>query len=576
MMRLRRGLWIGLLCLPLLARAASNDEPLAGEVEEATPVPAKAGAALPEESAPMSSARTQRPIAAFQLPEFVISGSGEKKALTGRGSLNNALDTSGGIKASPGEEGASKGQMQALTQREDLNALSSTARPSFGQAHLTYGLRNTLDVDAFYGRQAGPWATLLRGDLGLSDGGLNPELLPALAQSGHEGVGLRVSRELEGGAQAWIDGDARWRRRFWTRSTLPAPRTERFLGGAQAAWEDSGLWHTRLGLEGQHGWIALPGLGLVYAEDFARAQLQFSRALSGRTGSALIEGGLDFASQAASITIAKQLFPWRAWFDSGFRPWSGGHLRVGIEANGVGGDAIDLLVSPRFRLDQRLGARSGLHAMFQGGLDLPSMRGDAFGQDLVFPDPRLRLSRRVADAEIGVTHAFTSAWRLELAGFVRQNEDAFLADDPGRLGLWTQTWVKTLRVMGLRLGQAWVGKHGWSQELQGTLRQADLLDFAGLTPTFIPAWQLDGRLGRAWGAWTAGVKVAARAETNARLLGALSAPAYVDLGADLRYDIHRTLSLLAEGRDLLGQARQDWPGTSEASPYVGAGILLRF
>lgn len=575
---LMRHVFLGalLLSLPLLAGAASQEEPLAGEQEEAAPTPSKAGAALPEESAPMSATRTARPVAAFQLPEFVISGGGEKKALTGRGSLQYGVDTSGGFKASPGEEGASKGQMQVQAQRQDLGELSATAKPGYGQARMAYGLRNSMDVDAFYGRQAGPWAFLARGDAAMSDGGELPELLPALAQSGREGLGLRVSRELSDGGQASLQGDARWRRRFWTRSSLPAPRLERFLGVAQGAWEGGGAWRPRVSVEGQHAWSGLPGLGLVYAEDFGRVQLQLSRLVAGRTGSALLEGGAEFGSQAVSTPLGRRLLPWRAWVDSGFRPWAGGRLQLGVSADGVSGDADELLISPRLRLDQRLGARSGLFASTQGGIDLPSLRGAAFELDTVLPDPRLRPSRRVVDAELGLTHAPAPAWRLELTGFVRQNEEAFMPDDPLRSGLWLQTRVKTLRLLGLRLGQSWEGPSGWSQEAGLVLRQAMLLDLGHLSPTFVPVWEASFKVGRHWGPWSASLSLLARAESNASLNGSSSAPAFADLGAGLRYDVNRALSLLAEGRNLLAQSRQEQPGYAEAAPYLGIGALLRF
>jgi hypothetical protein len=103
----RRILFI-LLWLGAGLGAAPAEEKLAGEdVAVPTAVPTPMG----DERGPVQATRTAQAASSFDLPAFVVTGTGERQSLARRQDLSGALDTSGGIKASPGEQGAGKDQL---------------------------------------------------------------------------------------------------------------------------------------------------------------------------------------------------------------------------------------------------------------------------------------------------------------------------------------------------------------------------------------------------------------------------------------------------------------------------------
>src|SRR5688572_16543684 len=112
--------WLKILMLAALALraegapgadAASADE-LAGEQESIQRPLARPTLSEPDAGGTVTLSRSAQGAASpsFELPEFVITGGGERKASSRRPDLSTWMDTSGGIKASPSEDEASKGQ----------------------------------------------------------------------------------------------------------------------------------------------------------------------------------------------------------------------------------------------------------------------------------------------------------------------------------------------------------------------------------------------------------------------------------------------------------------------------------
>ncbi|HTB34556.1 MAG TPA: hypothetical protein VK842_06810, partial [bacterium] len=568
-------------------------ETLAGEDRAApTAQPTPAG----DESGPVSATRAAQAASAFSLPAFVVTGSGERKALASRDDRDQGLDTSGGLKASPGEQGQGKDQREAQASRELPQASTYTARPEYGQLSLAYGLADTFRAEALAGGNSGPWFGWLQGQGDFSDGGPASAKARTLDQRRDAGLALHAGwRPSDGQAvELALQGD--WRAARWTDSALPQPWLDRGRGAADLDWMGQALgadWRATLA-DGQAS-LRVPGLGQAWSEQEEGLGLNVAKAVNGHTGSTVLEGGLDLSSlRLQAQSSAADLWQGRAWLQSRFEAWSGSRLGLGLQLDLVGGDAQSMLLGPRLNFDQRLWRGLGLHAAFSTGLTVsrlsalgsvqgqdlepaacPGQDPDTFDQDPRVPTLGLDPQRTVADATAGLAWEAWPGLTLDLGGFLREDESAFLPDDPGRVGLWTDNLVGALHAQGLRLKQRW--EHGgWRQRLEIQWQQTQLVDRPGWTATLMPDFSGVLGLGYGQGPWSGEVTLAMLGPRAAYLQGGPGLASSWDLGARLSRELNGWLSAFVEGRNLLGSPVQAYPDYPDPSPYAGLGVTLRF
>jgi hypothetical protein len=557
---------------PGQAAGQPTPETLAGEdraVPTAQPTPEA------DESGPAAVSRTQQVAPSFALPAFVVTGGGEHQALAHRGDLGGLLDTSGGIKTSPGESGAGKDQRATEAMRATPEEETYTPRPRYGQLTASYGLGNTLNLDGLLAGEQGPLYGWLEGGTHFSDGGplsgyaLQPDQRHDSRVAGLGGWRVDDAQLLE------LAADGAWRSRRWTRSPLPDAWLQRWQSGGSAAWE--GDWQGmsgRVQVLGRDAGLRVPDEG-AYSESDAGVEAGFEKSLNGRTGRALLEAGLRFEELDQDAAASSHALPLgKAWLESRFEPWGGSRLGLGLQGDLAGGSNGAFQLGPRFDFEQRLARALGLRLGFGTGLDVSRLTGDAFAQDPLLPNPSLAPSRRVADFKGALTWSPLPGLSLEAAGFVRQDEDAFMPDDPAQRGLWTDTSVGILRVQGGSLSER-MEWGPWWQELSGLGQQGLLPESGGLTPTFLPAWTGSAAFGFRQAPWKAELRLKAQGERQARLEGGWSLAPQWDLSARAGFDVNASCTVFVEGDSLAG-AVCDWPDYTDPAPYAGLGIKLSF
>ena len=549
--------------------SAATPEALVGEdraVPTALPTPEA------DEAGPSAVTRTQQVAPSFALPAFVITGGGERQALAQRGDMGAALDTSGGIKTSPGEAGAGKDQRATEAQRATPQDETYTAKPRYGDLSAAWGIGQAYALDGLLAGEQGAWYGWLEGGAHGDNGG--PRTDGALAPA------LRNDERVEG-LSGWRPGpdallelsaDGEWRA---LRLAL-APGggwMQRSRGGAALALE--GVWQgatLRVQAHGGDALLLLPAAG--YAEDRIGAELTAVKNFNGRTGSALLEAGLDAdrvdqrpAQGGRSLTLGK------AWLESRFEPWTGARLGLGLQGDLASGGASAYQLGPRADFEQRLLRSLGLRLGFGTGLGLSSLDGEAFRQDPLLPNPGLKPSRRVADGKAALLWQPLEELSVEAGAFVRQDEDAYLPDDPSRNGLWTDTAVGILLVRGLSVGER-LARGPWWQQADG-LWQSGALPDLGATPTFLPPWKASIAVGFKSGPWSAELRLKGQGPRQALLAGGWSVPAQWDAQARVAWAWSDGLSLFVEADSLSGAAA-DWPGYTPPTPGADAGVKLSF
>lgn len=362
-----------LASLLLMSLRAATDEELAGE-NDLTPTPAvKPTSEAPDENAPISlspsTSGAQKP--SFELPTFVITGGGEHKAVAARQSLSPWMDTSGGIKTSPSDRGASKSQVGAQAQRQTFEDLTETSIPSYGQLHLLYGLQNTLEAGAFYGQEIGPFYYLLQGEHDSSDGGPSGVPVHTLDQNDQTELEGRGGWREGDGSQWGVDLDAHQRDRLFTFSDLPNPLISRSLDRESMNWDSPNNAGTRLDLrlDADQGTVLLPGQGTVYEEDALKLEGNLESEVLTRESRTLLE--LNFyAGQLDQDRGAQASYPAGARFMARFDMWSGAKLGLGLSFDSYSGGLSAYSLAPQAEFEQRLGGGWGIWLRFDPGLDL--------------------------------------------------------------------------------------------------------------------------------------------------------------------------------------------------------------
>ena len=567
------------LLLPLSLRAAEAQAPvakpeaLAGEDDKAVPTAIPTAAA--DSRGPVSVTRSAQGASAFHLPDFVVTGSGERKAMARRdGQAISGLDTSGGLKTSPGEKGAGKDQLEAKAERSSPEDKTYSAKASDGWLRGAYGLANTGSLDGYIGHAGGPWTFGLQGGVHATDGASLPGAL-GLAPRRDEALQGNVSYALGelDRLDLQLDGQARSRR--WAKGPSEA-WLERDAAEAVGTW--SGEWEgNALSFEasGQKASQRLPVVGTLYTEEGASVALKGQKTLSGRTGQTtlLVDASVEALSQTWSGQ--RQRLLWKGGLESRFEPFNRARLSLGLGVDAISGDDNELLLGPRVLWQQRLSPAWGWEASFSTGLQLSRLRGDHWAQDARLPDPLLGASRQVGDLEAALMWQAAPGLSLEARAFGKQNDAHFMADDPTMSGLWLDTPVRGYRELGGQLKIRREGGDDW-QELRVRYLRPEIADLPGATPTFAPSWSGRAASGLKLGAWHGSLGIDFRSEQEARLRAGWTQPAVADLGADLGYDFNRAFSAFAEGRNLTAANLGADPDALDAAPYIGAGAELRF
>ena len=572
MRRLMLSLALTSLCATHLFAAAASTTPdaLAGEDDKAVPTAMPTAAA--DSRGPVSVSRSAQGAPAFQLPDFVVTGSGERKALARRDGQADGLDTSGGLKASPGEKGAGKDQMEAKAERSSAEEKTYTVKTDDAWLRASGGLAATAALDGYWGQATGPWAWSLQGAAHNTDGG---PVAPGHDLAQRRQAALKGSLSYEAAELGLWEAEAQADGRTRRLSLSSDAHLEIEQSSALGAWHGQALG-ANLGANvvGQRGALRLGSLGTVYTEEGGSLGLDAEKTVAGHTGQTTLLAAFGVEALSQRTNGQRQLLAWKGDFRSRFEPFSRARLTLGLGLDAVTGDSNDWLLGPRVEWQQRLSPALGLNASFTSGLDISRLQA---GQDWRLPNATLPVSKRVADIKLGLQWQVLPPLSLELGGFAKQNEGHFLADDPGRVGLWVDAPVRSYRELGVDLKERWDDASGsWWQEISARYLRPELNDLPGATPTFAPAWSGKLSLGGRQGAWHGWVAVDARTEVEGSLRGGWTLPAAAALSAELDYDVNKTWTVFIDGRNLTAAPWGDAPSIPDPAPYAGLGAEARF
>lgn len=557
----------------------SADDELAGDKEVIQRPEAKPTAIEPDAGGPVTLSRSaasgQQP--SFELPEFVIMGGGERKAVSQRPELSTWMDTSGGIKASPSEAEASKSQVAAQAQRQTLDATTETARPAYGQAQLLYGLANTLETDAFFGQELGQFYYLVQGNYDFSNGG--PADIPVhnINQSSQDGLMAHGGWRDEDGSQLSMELDGHWRDRLLTLSALPAPNMSRSLYQANLNWDGSpnAAFREHFQIDGDQAQVILPGLGSAYEEGFINVQADLEKELLTNESRTLLIGHF-YAGQLDQDQGDRSSILAGGWFMARIDVWSGAKLSLGISLDSISGGVQGFLVAPRAEFEQRLGCGLGVWVRFAPKLELPTLEGGLFDMDPALPGTRTLPSEDSVNLEAGLSAALPQQVELELKALIRQDDNASFLDDAAGQGLWTETNVRGEQRVGAELGERAPLGGDFSERLSVKWLTVSLSDSPGLVATFAPALEGEAWLDWHHDVWTASLGAVSSAARQGRLEGGDTLPAYTDLRLKGSYAVTDWLNLIAEARNLLSQEVEEFSGYADPAPFVGAGLQAKF
>jgi hypothetical protein len=569
---------LGLAAVP----AWASKEELAGETETAQPMVRPTEAVAGDEEGPVALSRSaQAPT--FKMPEVVIIGEGEAKALTDRGDARAKVDTMGGIQASPGEQGASKQQAGAEGSKQALGDVSRTAVPSYGQATLEYGLANTSLAELFYGRQWGDASGQLEAAWHGSDGArldspAGKGLLPwrddwrvagrgdALV-AGHQLLSAQVAGDGRDYASTYLDdGQGRLSR-------------SRLLGSLD--WEGplGGGVRQDLSLGAARSQQRMPGLGTAFTEAGGRLHGLWERAVD--TPLAPLDLGLEAGyggwSQSGSLG-SRGLSQALLGLGAGFEPLPGSRFRVGVKLQSDGDSAARSTVAlPQASWEQRLGASLGAFARFEPGQSLPLLSEDAlFCEAPVMPSPSLRAQHDALNLAAGLRAAPGLGISAELSAYDRQVMDAVVWDDPSGKGVWSQVNAGQLEFQGLLLKAEAEGPWGLKAGLTARAERSSDDTAPSRHVPFHP--EASGRLdlAGAYGPWQPSLALDYEGARWMQQVGGPQLDPYAGLDLRLAYALSPAWLFFVEGRNLCNMAVEEFEGGPDARPMAGLGATLRF
>lgn len=571
---IRRVLWLLMLCGAPAWAAVEEKEQLAGEKEEPK-TQARPTEAAADEAGPTQLTKSSKPLQpSFELPEFVVTGGGSRKVSAARPELGTWMDTSGGIKASPSEKGASKDQLGAQAPKQVLDKLTETAVPAYGQARLLYGAANTLHADAFYGREFEDWHLFGAASHASSDGGpVQPSY--TLNQSSRSSAELRAGMDLYGGKLS-ADLKGQWRSRLWTLNPAPAPRMDRSWTTAGLSYQAPPSKELRysLRLSNDKAFAILPGIGTHYTEGLLKLSGEGERDIFTKRSRTQVKGEA-YIAEFCQNNGSRLPYLFGVSLLSRFQPWPGATLGLGLSLDGMVRDVDGLLVAPRAEFEQRLGSGLGFWARFRPRLELPSLQA-LFEKDPALPSPTAKPSRDRYHVEAGLTVNFPKNIALEVKGLARHNEDASLLDDPLLSGVWTTKNVREMRVLGASATLRVPLEESFRLALSGSYTKTELPEDPSLVASFAPEVRGRAALEFSEGDWAGALHADYTGERQARLMGNAGLPTQIDLGASAQWEFIEHWRLLAEAGNLMGQKVQEFPGYPEPAPYVGAGLAVEF
>jgi hypothetical protein len=549
---------IAFMGTPLFA-ADPAPEKLAGEDDKAVPTAVPTAAADVRVMTGVTRAAQAAP--SFNLPDFVVTGSGERKAFARRESLGGSLDTSGGFKTSPAERGAGKEQIEAKAERATLAGVTYAVRSRDGWLRGAYGLANTGSLDGYWGgvvREG--WVLALQGHGGMSDGA------PASLASRSAGAGAALSWE-DGPAGLWdlnADYDVRNRSRG-------ADALDRQATGLDLAWHmktDLGAWQAGYSLSQRQARADL-ALDLRLRESAHDFNAGWDSLPLGRQGSTRLELrlGATLLDQENPLAQLQRSVLWNGSLMSLFEPLPSAQLGIGLSAQVLSGDRGDLMMGPRVDWQQRLTPQLAWHARFGTGLELSRFDHSNWGREYRLPNAALPPSHLTADVETGAAYAWSASLSLEARLFAKQNESHFLPQDTGR-GTWVDSPVRDMTLLGGELKQRWESGSWW-QELSLLGQQAQLKNFAGARATFIPAWTARLAAGGRYEGWHGQASLDGMGERETGLLLGATLPAMASVSAELAYDFNESWTAFVEGKQLTGGTWTQAPGFEEAGGRGG-------
>ncbi len=485
------------------------------------------------------------------------------------------MDTSGGLRTSPGEKGAGKDQLATKAERSSVEDKTYTVRADDAWLRAAYGLADTASLDGYLGRASGPWAWSLQGAAHNTDGGpVTPGLDLAQARNAALKGDLSFDNGSSGLWEAQLNGEGRSLR--WTHAPSADDWLQRERQQAFAGWSGK-LAGAGIDLKasGERASLRLPGLGTAYSEEGGGLDLGLEKTLYGLTGQSTISADASLESLSQRAQGQRQLLLWKGSLLSRFEPFDRARLTLGLGLDAVSGDASSLLLGPRLEWQQRFSPAWGFRASFTSGIDISRLGTDEWDQDQRLPDPRLPVSRRTADASAGLQWQGSRGLGLEVGVFSKQNEGYFLPDDPGHAGLWQDTAVLDYRRSGVEAAQRW--EHGgWWQELKARYTSYELSDLPGATPTFAPAWTGRLAVGGRDGLWHGELALDAHSDEASSLRNGGTLPAAASLSAQIDYDLTQALTVFAEGRNLTAAPWGQAPDYPDPAPYVGLGLEFDF
>ncbi len=583
--------WAALLAAPLAtALRAAEEEALAGQ-EIPTSRTSKPAVQAPEAGAPFSLTRqpsTNEPF--FKLPEMVITGEGEAKMDKARGEFRLNLDTTEGVRASPGEQGASKNQAGAQSGKLNLEEVTYTARTSYGHLEGSWGTADTGLLDLLFGQELGAWDYLVQAGGRQSDGAPVAATLADGTPLGDRNPSWRRGRILgqvswQVGArnrlQAQVSGDERQLALPYI--TQAGQDLERARQSARLTWEGTypGLFNQTINLRHDEAQLLLPGQGQAFQESLTRLRGRWEKDLSldGGGFSLSLDGNLGYVGQSAALGAGGlgQGFPLGGLeFHDRFAPFTGAHLGLGLGLSWVGGDHSGFLLAPLLDWEERINSQVDLFVSFNPGQTRPFFSGALFEQDPVLPNPALNPSQDDWAGRAGLRGSWFGSLSLELAGFARQTENTIVLDDPAGRHLWSPVNTGRSRVAGGDLDEQYAFLPGFEQFLQLRLQQGTNLDDPSLHLTYLPQQRVRLGVKGAWGAFLGQASLDALAARYVSQTGSAQAPASLGLNLKLGWQAREWLEVFVQGDNLLAQDVEDWWGYPEARPTVGAGVDLYF
>lgn len=576
--RLKHRLGWGLVLLVFAAvslrAAAGGEEKLAGEDDKAVPtaVPTPQG----DERGPVQVSRPAQAASSFDLPAFVVTGGGERKALARREDFMGGLDTSGGIRTSPGEFGAGKNQLEAQGGRESLESLSVTSRPVAGALRLAAGWTPGYDASGYWAQELGRSWWILDGSSFYREGGERRGGMRERPLRDASRVGLAAGWRFDAAELSLFAGADTAKRtpEPWLAGQESALSRSDGEGGldADGRWYETD-WHLRL----RGGRRSTAWAGSVLNEDEGAVRLEAARVLNGRTGSTLLSAvfALENLTQTWEAGRLRNRVFWRSELESRFGAWEGMRLGVGLGLDAVGGDESGFLLGPLVHAEQRLGEGLSLRVSVESGLRISRLAGRDFREPAFVPDPTLKAGRRVADAKAGLYWRVHPSFSLGLDGAWLQGEDWHLPHSNVARVVAVDTAVRVYRRAEAGLSQQWE-RGPWSQSLSLRTYRGELPETGGVRVTFLPDWsaELRGRWRRKAWSLHAGLDVLGR--RDAAPDGSLPLDPNFDLSAGAAWTANDVWRFHLEGRNLLGRTLEPLPFYPEAAPHLSLGAEFRF